>query len=321
MYWLRKRLGCAGQPCLRIREHIRECLPETRQAEDGPLGFSGPELADFTETHQLAEIATRFSWRGNLKRLETIAWWGSALGDVASVRHPIDRSQVLWEAASFNLGVCLFDSILENESGKFQPLARALDGVHLKARLERPSILDRPLTCEDHSFDLVVRLFDNALVGAGRRFSCWPAQINYLSKLLEVMYRSEMGLAEDRFAAKTMPVAFIGALGNHYKEEQAHWFFTAFGRFIQLWDDWLDLTEDLGSLAPNAFLGAPRSVVSFEALEYSVRFLARAAGGTLFHEAIAITLSDALKISLLAARRWDNQAYRKTLLLCHELLQ
>ncbi len=321
MYWLRRRLGCAGRPCLRIRERIRECLPEIRQEEDRPLGFSSSELADFSETHQLAEIAKRFAWRGNIKNLERIAWWGSALGDVASVRRPIDRSRVLWEAASFNLGVSLFDSILENESDKFPPLARALDGVRLRARLVRPSITHRPLTCDDNSLDLIVRLFDTALAGAGRRFNCWPAQIEYLSELLEVMYRSELGLSEDRFAAKTMPVVFIGALGNDYEDEQAHWFFGAFGRFIQLWDDWLDLSEDLRSLAPNAFLGAPRSVISFDALGYSIRFLARTVGGRLFHEGIALTLSDALRISLSAARHWDIQGYRKTLLLCHKLVQ
>lgn len=321
MYWLRRRLGCAGRPCLRIREQIRKCLPEICQEEDGPLGFSSSELADFSETHQLAEIAKRFVWRGNSKKLEAIAWWGSVLGDIASVRRPIDRSRVLWEAASFNLGVALFDSILENEPDRFPLLARALNGVRMKARLECPSTTDRPLICDDYSLDLVVRLFDSALAGAGRRFSSWPAQIEYLSELLEVMYRSELGLSEDRFAAKTMPTVFIGALGNYYNGEQAHWFFEALGSFIQLWDDWLDLTEDFRSLAPNAFLGAPRSFISFDTLGYGVRFLARAIGGTLFHEGIALKLSDALKRSLSAAQHWDNQAYRKTLLLCRELLQ
>lgn len=321
MYWLRRRLGCAGRSCLRIREHIRECLPEIRQEENGPLGFSSPELANFSESQQLAEIAKRFSWRGNVKRLEKIAWWGSALGDVASVRWPTDRSQILWEAASFNLGVSLFDSILEKETGKLALLARALDGVQLKVRLERPDITHKPLTCTDSSLKLIVRLFDSALSGAGRRFRCWPAQIKYLSELLETMYRSELGLSQDPFAAKIMPTVFIGALGNHNQEEQAHRFFECLGRFIQLWDDWLDLSEDSCRLAPNAFLGAPRSVVSFDALRYSVRFLARTAGGALFHEGIATTLSDALNKSLSAVRHWDDLAYKKTLLLCRELLQ
>jgi hypothetical protein len=176
------------------------------------------------------------------------------------------------------------------------------------------------LSVKEESLDLVVRLFDVSLSGAGRRFAGRPALVRQMSRLLDTMYRSELGLSRDRFAAKNLPVVYIGALGNPHGDERSERFFESFGYFIQLWDDWLDLTEDALALAPNVFLGAPQTAVSLESFRYTMRFLARAAGGPLFHAGLTTTLSAALARSLLDARYWDERAYRQTLTLCHEIL-
>jgi hypothetical protein len=319
MFWLRRRLGCAGLPWLHIRERMKRCLPEGPGGVE-ELGFSSHELRTFSDTHQLAEIAERFVCRGDTKRLEKIAWWGSALGDIASVGLPGERSKILWEAAAFNLGVSLFDSVVEEEPDSAATLSQALGLAHLEERLERSSASGTPLVCEDRSLGLVVRLFDSALAGAGRRFSSWPGHREFLGDLLGRMYRSELGLSEDRFAAKSLPTVFIGALGHHSDEERAHCFFRVLANFFQLWDDWLDLTEDFGGLAPNSFLGAPQAPVSLRGVGYSLRFLLRAVGGSMFHESAASTLCNALMDSLCAAEQWDSTAHRKTILLYRELL-
>ena len=320
LYWLRRRLGGAGLPCLRIREKIRNCLPAMYK-EVCVLGLSPSEIADFSKYYRLAEVAKHFIWRGDCERLEAIAWWGSALGDISSVGQPIYRSQIIWEAASFNLGIALFDSILENDSDKFPLLAQVLHGKRLKARLECSSISDQPLRCDEYSLNLVVRLFDRTLSSAGQRFSDSPSQIAYLSELLDKMYKSELGISDDLFASKTTPLVFIGALGNFHNNKNANSFFEAFGHFFHLWDDWLDLIDDFSSLAPNIFLGTPRSFISTDFFLYSIRFLTRAVGGTLFHDNIAMQLSTALAKSLSATLFWDEKAYRKTLQLCYILLQ
>jgi hypothetical protein len=320
MHWLRRRMGGAGRPCLRIRERVGECLPQLREDGNDDLGLSASELSAFSEMNKLEEIGQHFPWRGTAQRLETIAWWGSAVGDIACRRRPFERSQILCEAAGFNLGISLFDSILEHEPSKSPYLIEVLNEAHLKERMRDPLEADTQLICDDPTLDLLVQLFDRALSSIGQRFAASVRQIDYLSELLQEMYRSELGLSNDRFAAKSLPIVFIGTWANPNEDERAFCFFDALGCFMRLWDDWLDITDDVRNLAPNSFIGAPSSLASFDALGYFARFLARAIGGTLFHKGVSNALCDALKKSLSAASCWDHQAYRKTVQLFRVLL-
>lgn len=289
--------------------------------EKCPLGLSDAQLSAFSKIHRLPEIACHFAWRGEAEKLAKIAWWGSALGDIASTPQATDRLNIMWESAAFNLGVALFDSVLEKAADQTSMLlSRVLDPVHLQARMNHPSSSDKQLTCQEPRLSLIVQLFDTVLSSVGGRLNSAPHRLNQLWKMLEAMYRSELGLSRDRFAAKTQPVMFIGGLANDPRDSKAYIFFKLLALFIHFWDDWMDMAEDLRNPAPNAFLTGPKSTAPFLALTNSLHGLFRILGGALYHESIARTLSDAIRDTLQAAKNWDIQAHRKTLALCHELI-
>ena len=249
-----------------------------------------------------------------------VAWWGSALADLALDRQRADRDCILSEAAAFNLAVALFDSAVDGAPARARLLADALEPRRMAARLAYPGNPGHRIECRDPSLDLVAALFDRVLSSAGRRFGSQPAQLDRCSRLLEKMYRSELGRSSEPFFAKAGPVLFVGALASDLEQRRWRRLYEALARLCQLWDDWQDMEEDLRGLAPNSFLGAPRPMAPVGSVAYGLRGLARVAAGDLCHRGIAATLATGFRETVMAARDCDPDTYRKTRLLCHELM-
>lgn len=319
-YWLRGRLGCGGTARLRIVERLRDDVPELGPVCGESLGFNATELSAFSRAYDLDAIARRITWRGDVDRLRSIAWWGSALGDVASGERRLERTSTLAEAAAFNLAVALFDSVVERGRESSTQLTTALAPDRIRHRLLRPSDEGSRIACRDATLDLVAGLFDRVLASVGRRLAGRLHHLESLARQLESMYLSEIGVTADPFVAKSGPVILIGALSGDADLRCKRRLFNSLGHFCQLWDDSLDIAEDLRSAAPNTFLGVPHRAGVAGTARFWLNGLGRVIAGDRMHERIALRLAAGLRETLAAARECDPGTQRRTLALCRALV-
>jgi hypothetical protein len=295
-------------------------LRDAGDALDGRIGFDEAELLRFTERFDLSAIANAVVSRGDVERLRTIAWWGSALAELVVDSDSPARDDILAEAAAFNLGVALFDSVIDDATIRAAPLVEALEPERMSARLSNPVSQEFRLKCRDSALELVVRLFDAMLSSAGRRLRARADRRERLANQLEGMYASELGLAPDPFIAKTGPVLFVGALATSSESDSAVQLYAALARFCHEWDDWQDMADDLSRFAPNVFLGAPRRRCGAGVVAFAIRGTWRVGAGPLLHPGIASRLSDSMQNVIDAARCCGTTTYGKTLSLCRELV-
>lgn len=319
MYWLRKRLGCAGPGRFRILQNLSLPLGDERVPDRKAVGLFSRELSSLSEDYSFSRISRAFRPRGTADELLRIAWLGSVLGDIASGGPGDDWTEIATEAALFNLGVALFDTVVDESQGKVPRLAEALRPGRLSQRLSNPSDPESALSCGDADIRLIVQLFDGALCSMGRRFSPDRAHLEHLAHLLARMYESELGQSGDPFAAKVLPVAFIGELSAPSFLKKMRLLFAALSHYLHLWDDWLDIGEDMARMAPNAFLTPSVRVPALGMLMYAGRSVARVVGGGLFHEKIAHTLYDAQEKAIEASLGVNFSTYEKTITLCRYL--
>jgi hypothetical protein len=265
--WWRRRLGILGDG----RDRIVAAL--SRRLGAGPAGGAGGDTgpgrsAGFAPA-ALEDLAARYGARGDARRLTEIAAWGAEICGLTADPPGDDRAP--GAAARFNLAVALFDSLVDDRCASLPAVARVLHPDRLTGWLERPDdTMPRPV---DGSGGAVAALFEQAVRDAGR---CWRSHARHrtlLAGLLASMYRSELGLSADPFAAKELPVVFLGALGT--ADPGALAMHRRLGRFIAAWDDWLDQDEDLVARRPNLFYGDPRGL---GVVSYSGRAVLRTLG-------------------------------------------
>lgn len=315
--WLRRRLGCAGSARLRIVAGVGALLDAPAPAPDPPLGWTDAELAQFAEACQLDDVAATVIGRGDAAALARIAWWGAALADLAPLHSATERHEVMHIGAAFNLAVALFDTAIDQDPIPRLALVEALAPQRLRARLHAPDDSALCLRSEHPAAARVVALFDRALSLSGRRFAADPPALAALAALLEAMYRSVLGQSDDPFIAKTGPVRFIGEIAAG---AEARPFYAALARFCQLWDDSLDIAEDLAALAPNHFLGKGRGIDALATLTWLARGATRVVAGHTLHGGIERELARALGASLDAAAAWHADVHARTTRLCRLLI-
>ena len=206
MYWLRRRLGCAGRERLRIVEALRAKVGEVWSAPQRVVGWSRAQTAAFAQHYQLQELARAVTGRGDAESLARIAWWGSALADLGAANSCAQRGELLGICAAFNLAVALFDTAIDEAPIPRLALVKALAPRRLHSRLYQPDSEATRLRSEHPSAALVVGLFDQALADRGRHFAGQHARLDTLVALLEAMYRSVLGQSDEPFIAKTGPV-------------------------------------------------------------------------------------------------------------------
>lgn len=322
MEWLDRRVGSIGAPRAFILRRIWQILPPSGSplVPPGALGLGPSELQELSEQHRLADLARAFPSRGDEPRLREIAWFGSAFGDIVCSAESPERAFVLREAAVFNLAVALFDTVVDNHPiEQASVIASALAPPALHRRLKDPSGPEAALRCADPALHRIVRLFDFVLASAGARWAGAPEQIARAWSALTAMYASEMGVCSDRMPAKTMPVSFIGILGDRERGSAMATLFERFGRLVSLLDDWHDLGSDIQGCRANSFVLA-QEARGRHALPYAWSALYRLLGAEISHEGIAQTLCDSLVEAMRAAEAAGSEPSRKTRALLHHLV-
>jgi hypothetical protein len=288
------------------------------------LGLHETDLATLAVRCHFGKLAQHFRPDGGAMELREIAWWGSALADIASEAAAQPRDEdVLSDAALFNLGVALFDGVVDHAPERIPAIAESLSPVRLRQKLERPSDPDAALTCADPQLELIVSLFDHTLGRVGQRCAGDPAWRDRLARTLRDMYASELGLNSEPLAAKTLPLVFLGHLVIRPSEGEgpAREFFAHLSAFLALWDDWVDLGADALALAPNAFLGSHPSKGWVARMSAVARGVALAAGEVALEGRVSRRLSATLDATLESARRLPPAARDKTRNLCLRMLR
>jgi hypothetical protein len=269
------------------------------------LGLRDAQLARVLPKREAERLAAAVSnARGSGDWLRRIVWWGTALADVAGSGDARTRT----EAGRFNLAFALFDSIVDDRAPLAPQLAGALDPRRLRARLANPVGDAAALQTTVPDLQPLVRLFDVALADVGRRLAAMPQRVARLADLLQLMFQSELCLISDPFPAKILPVVFVGELVG--TDRGTARLFRRLGEFCWLWDDWLDLAEDLARRRPNVFLGRPSVLVGAGRLVAAKRSRVE----------IALRLEDSVAATLRAAAQIGDKAVARTGALYRELL-
>jgi hypothetical protein len=249
---------------LRRRLLRRVLAHRTRESGGSPsaggtfVGLSDDRLLGLATRHRFGLLASSFPCFGEPIELRRIAWWGSALADIACAAGARSRHEALLEdAARFYLGVALFDHVVDEAPERAGALAAALHPSRLRLKLQHPAEPCARLACDVRDLELIVDLFDAALEGIGRRLTAEPARRHEIGDMLEAMYSSELSLSSDPMPAKTLPFTLIGQLALGRGEREARTFFARLAQLLALWDDWLDLAADGWSRSANAHLASP----------------------------------------------------------------
>ena len=139
------------------------------------LGLHEADLASLAVRCRFGRLAEHFRSEGGPAELREIAWWGSALADIATeaAAHP-RNDDLLTDAAFFNLGVALFDGVVDNAPARIPAIAKSLSPTRLRRKLARPLDPEAALSCAEPDFELIVSLFDQTLGGVGQRCADAP---------------------------------------------------------------------------------------------------------------------------------------------------
>ncbi|MFI5169482.1 MAG: hypothetical protein ACHQM7_03895 [Vicinamibacterales bacterium] len=219
------------------------------------LGLSDERLRELAVRHRFGLLASSFRRIGEPIELRRVAWWGSALADIACAAGSRGRDEgLLADAARFYLAVALFDDVVDEAPERAPALAAPLHPSRLRLKLQCPTSPSARLECAASDLELIVALFDDALEGIGRRFGAEPSRREEIGDMLEAMYRSELALSGDPMPAKTLPFTLIGHLALIPGEADARTFFARLAKLLALWDDWQDLAADGWAGAANAHL-------------------------------------------------------------------
>jgi hypothetical protein len=271
-------------------------------------------------SYEVQTIVRFVPWRGDAGRLGRVAWWGSALGDVATTVRSAHRSDIMREAALFNLAVALFDSIVDEASALSGQLAEALHPRKLERRLHCPADDAAKLSSQNATLRPIVGLFDSVMSSIGTRCQQQNVELHALQRMLERMFYSELGSGDDSYLAKRLPISFIGALVEEPSAGTLHYLFDEMADFFAKWDDWLDMAEDLTRLRGNCFLGMTRSW-GLNRAGYAAQALARVAGGSACHRAVARTLAASMTAAISQSQGVSELCYKRVVALFAELIQ
>ncbi|WP_239405179.1 hypothetical protein [Frankia sp. Cj3] len=301
---LAKRVGARGSSRLGVLRHVLDGVDLHGECD---LGLDESALHTLAYEFHFDALASAIPTRGDRARLVEIAWFGSAVADIASAGADAWHDGALRDGALFNLGVALVDSVLDDRhDARARALAARLAPEQLRGCLLGQSRLDGPGPIRE-----IGAVFHAALRGIGERWRHDRSVLTQIETLLIRMYRSEMTRAASRADAKRLPVAFIGVVSDHGYRLLVHETVDRLGCFVALLDDWQDLGDDLMTGRANLFvhdrdLGARTAAARLLSCS---RLLVRHRRSI---DQIGRRLRDALDVTLLAAELAGREVELKT---------
>jgi hypothetical protein len=324
--WVERHAGSAGDARRLIARYLRLMVPAPpagRAVKDRPgepLGLGDEALAQLAATHGFAELARQFPSRGDAHHLRGVAWYGSALADVACRAGTIGRDEALCTGALFNVAVALADTVVDDHPQTLRLAQAALHPAALERRLFHPLDPQAALAPADPALRGLAGLFDGVLSTLGRRYAGDLATLRALAGQLAGMYESEVGRTADRMPAKTLPIVFVFSGAAGAGEPATERLAQRLARLLAHVDDWHDLGRDICRLRANGFVlahhGRGRDLVP-----YIRRALYRVLGGRRSHADIGWALARACRATLEAAVEAGPEARAKTCALLWRMVE
>lgn len=313
--WITRRAGAIGPRRHEIIGALRREFfgKSIASVEDNSLGLSAERLDAMAATFDLGRLAAMFPSRGDSQRLRQIAWFGSALGDIACAERCERDEDVLLDAAIFHLAVALFDTAVDDQPSLLPALTASLNPTALRSvllsdRTEKAAPLE-----ERSGIEGLQSLFVHVVRRAHGRFLGMHVKLASLDAFVQLMFDSETGDRVSRAPAKTMPITFICALASAAVFPSR--LFSVLSAFLALYDDWQDLGHDVVHGRANAFVQLVDGV-GWNSLSY----WPRAALGLCWPRRIAERLAHTAREVLSAAEASGPMARTKTLTLVDWLL-
>lgn len=248
-YFLNYIFGCRGKEKHKLKQLMMQMISMSDKNELHPYGLSDDEIQFLAKQFEFTTLAKYCPQRGNENQLKQIAWFGSAIADISIENKNQERKKILTEAALFNLGICLFDSIIDDAPNKRKILLSIINLKTIKQKLLSPQFFFFEQSQDNH-ITLIANIFDTVFGSIGQR----QCKIDEFYVMIARMYESEIETSEEIFSAKYLPVVFIGRLGQKEVNYYYHSYFSRLAEFLFIYDDWLDLADDALHLKTNYFL-------------------------------------------------------------------
>ena len=309
-HWLERRVGARGSHWAGIRAALAGMIPIVVNGDETCVDEQG--LALLADTFQFDELARHFPTRGNSSALKRIARFGSQLIAIACAAAGLGSEfPLLVEGALFNLGVALFDTVVDDQPSRLPAVTAALNPRRIRDHL----LLGVPLPASaDAAVELIVRLFRALFESIRNRV---PAtRLPALAASLTKMYQAEVDDPAAALDAKILPTAFFGELVGD-DDGRGVAVMKRLGVFVALLDDWQDLGSDIVARRPNSFLGGGVPTTN---PRYFAACVGRILGGSISHMEIGCRLATPLHAALAVARDANDECAAAMALLLGELL-
>ncbi|HET9057267.1 MAG TPA: hypothetical protein VFN30_10535 [Chitinophagaceae bacterium] len=325
MQWLRKRLGCSGKGRLEVIECLKTQLTSLTQNDlKLSIGLNDEDLEQLATRYDFSFIAKHIPHRGDSDNLKLIAWFGSAITDLACWDLNENKEDILVEGALFNLGISLFDSVIDEIPNKKLELLHAINVSGIEKRIIKPNDEESRLASNDNVINHIAIIFDGVFSSLGKRMPYSPNEpfISELIRLIRLMYNSEVRVDENPFNAKSLPIIFLGKLGitNSFRPE-TEVFYNKLGQFIQIYDDWMDMADDFLKGKPNYFFNNRIFYPSFlKYVVYYFNFFKRIISGSIYHSQTAAIVGYFFREVMHASAATNNVLYKKNIVLCQKII-
>ncbi|MCX5044819.1 hypothetical protein OG921_24340 [Aldersonia sp. NBC_00410] len=261
--FIRVRFGSSGPARRRVEHNLVQLAGGPVQAlatHEDVIERLQPVTSALTPSETHTDVLPGWT----TERVTGVARWGANIAELGIPRQSGVASQILDEAAAFNLAVAAFDTLVDERPAHLPEAAQALDPQRLRKRMNG-DIRCLSSQTSGTSARSVVALFDHVLGSLAFRLADAPSDRAALAVLLERMYLSEMGIGSP-LIAKRLPTIFIGRLANTSDDRHVSRVFEALARFFAAWDDYVDLSRDWMSFHANEFLWSSNTSPMFPRL-------------------------------------------------------
>lgn len=233
---------------------IRDLLVSQNFILNRNLGLNEIEVNLLIQRLKLESYASFFPNRGGIKGFSTIIWWGSVITDIINTNEKDRKNNTLEVAGLFNLGIALFDTIIDDFS---KTKRNQLSDLIESEISHKPGIAKHKEYYEiiDHEISLIRNILSFLQEYINENFGKSNNRHLFLNRLIRLMFINETSNLSDKRMAKQFPIIFIGALNNYYYDNtRIRLLYRYLGELVNYWDDWKDIRYDAFHNNSNYFL-------------------------------------------------------------------